>query len=261
MEHCSLTNSVLSTNGVRVKYHPAVLAADALPEPPWWTPRKNSAPRRSLSREAIVAAALKILRAEGIDAVSMRRVAGELDTGAASLYAHVAGKDELLDLVFDQVMGEIPLPEPDPERWQEQATQLWTDSHAALARNGDIARVALGRVPLGPHALRLAEVTMTVLRGGGVPDQAVAWAVDVVGLYVAANAIEGALTVALQRAGDDPAEYYSRIATYIAALPAERLPTTAALGPLLTTGAGQERFAFGLRLIVQGLAAQAVARP
>ena len=228
----------------------------ALPEPPWWTPRKTTT-RRSLSREAIVAAALKILRAESIDAVSMRRVAAELGTGAASLYAHVAHKEELLELVFDEVVGEVQVPEPDPQGWQEQVRRLWTDSHAALARNGDIARVALGRIPLGPNALRISEATTAILRAGGVPDQAVAWAVDVVGLYVAANAVEGAVHVANQKAGRDPGEYFAQVNAYMAALPADRYPTMAALAPLLTSGGGDERFAFGLDLLISGLAAQA----
>ena len=231
-----------------------VPSTDALPEPPWWTPRKAGAPRRSLSRESILAAALKILRAEGIDALSMRRVAAELGTGAASLYAHVAHKEELLDLLFDEVVAEIPLPAPEPSRWQEQITTLWTDSYAALARNGDIARVALGRVPLGPHALRLSEVTMTILRGGGVPDQAVAWAVDVVGLFVAANAVEDAVVAEMHRHGRDPAEYYAKIARYFGSLPADRFPTTAAIGPALAAGSSSDRFGFGLGLIVRGLA-------
>jgi AcrR family transcriptional regulator len=227
-----------------------------LPEPPWWTPRKTTAPRRSLSRESIVVAALKILRAEGIDAVSMRRVATELGTGAASLYAHVAHKEELLELVFDEVVGEIPLPDPDPSRWQEQIRQLWIDSHTALARNGDIARVALGRVPVGPNAMRISEVTMAILRSGGVPDQAVAWAVDIVGLYVAANAVEGAL-YASQQAGREPESYWRQIDGYFAALPADRFPNTVALRPLMMTGDGEERFAFGIDLIIRGLASWA----
>jgi AcrR family transcriptional regulator len=230
---------------------------DALPEPPWWTPRKATTARRALSRELIVGAALKVLRAEGIDAVSMRRVAAELDTGAASLYAHVANKEELLDLVFDEVVGEIPLPEPDPARWREQITALWTDSHDALARNGDIARVVLGRVPLGPNSLRVAETTMTILRGAGIPDRAVAWAVDVVGLYIAANAIEGAIHTDRQRAGHSSAEYYKQVGRFLAAIPPDRLPTTAALAAAMASGDGDERFAFGLSLIVNGLAALA----
>lgn len=227
----------------------------APPEPPWWTPRKATA-RRSLSRGAIVAAALKVLRADGIDAMSMRRVAAELGTGAASLYAHVAHKDELLELLFDEVVAEIPLPVPDPARWQEQVRQLWVDSYAALARNGDIARVALGRVPLGPNAMRVAETTMAILRGGGVPDQAVAWAVDVVNLYVSANAVEDAVIADLKRAGRDPAEYYAQVAAYFVALPPDRYPVTAALAAQLTAGGeGDERFRFGLDLMVGGLAA------
>ncbi|GEL17731.1 TetR/AcrR family transcriptional regulator [Pseudonocardia asaccharolytica] len=232
-------------------------APDAVPEPPWRTPRKAVPARRQLSREVIVEVALQVLRAEGIDAVSMRRVATELGTGAASLYAHIANKDELLELVFDEVVGEVPVPEPDPRRWQEQVTQLWKDSHAALARHGDIARVALGTVPLGPNALRVSEATMALLRLGGVPDQTVAWAVDVVGLFVAANAVEGAVHVDRQRAGRDPRAYFEQVGRYLSELPADRFPTMAALAPLMLQGSGEERFVFGLNLLVEGLVAQA----
>lgn len=232
-------------------------AADALPDPPWWTPRKSAAPRRSLNREVVVAAALGVLRAEGIDALSMRRVATELGTGAASLYAHIAHKEELLDLVLDEVLGEIDVPEADGARWREQITAFWTSFHAALVRNGDIARVLLGRVPMGPNSLRVAEGTMAILRAGGVPDQAVAWAVDIVGRYVAATAIESAEHVNLQRSGGDPGQYYARVFQYFAGLPADRFPVTAALVPVLTQGDGDVRFAFGLDLIVRGLAGHA----
>jgi len=230
-------------------------AADV--EPPWWTPRKTATPRRALSREAIVATALDVLRAEGMDAVSMRRVAADLGTGPASLYAHVAGKDELLDLLYDEVVGAVPLFEPDPARWKEQVTQLWSDCRAVLAGAGDIARYSLGRVPMGPNALRISELTMSVLRSGGVPDQAVAWAVDVVGMFVTANAVEDAVTADLARKGRDPQEYYDQVHRYFAGLPADRFPVTAMLVPQLMTGTGDERFRFGLELLVGGLAALA----
>ncbi|GAA4677451.1 TetR family transcriptional regulator ActII [Pseudonocardia yuanmonensis] len=230
-----------------------------LPEPPWRTPRKQPA-RRSLSREAIVEAAMGVLRKEGIDGVSMRRVATELSTGAASLYAHVANKDELVELLFDEVVAEIPLPEPDPARWREQLTQLWVDSRAALMRYRDIARAALGSVPLGPNALRVTETTMQLLRLGGVPDQAIAWATDVVGLYVSASAVEGAMRAQREEGrldargryiqGEDQAR---QLQEYFAALPADRFPTFVALLPHLTTGTDDERFRFGLDLLVGGL--------
>ncbi|MFR9802318.1 TetR/AcrR family transcriptional regulator [Pseudonocardia sp. RS010] len=226
-----------------------------LPEPPWRTPRKQSA-RRSLSREAIVEAAMGVLGKEGIDGVSMRRVATELATGAASLYAHVANKDELVELLFDEVAAEIPLPEPDPERWREQVTQLWVDTRAVLMRYRDIARAALRSVPPGPNALRVTETTMRLLRLGGIPDDAVAWSADVVGLYVSASAVEGS-----GRARD---EAYGRwddrsrqLQDYVAALPADRFPTLVALLPRLSSGTDEERFRFGLDLLVGGLTALA----
>ncbi|MGD9989232.1 TetR/AcrR family transcriptional regulator [Pseudonocardia sp.] len=228
--------------------------APALPEPPWRTPRKDPANRRTLSREAIVGAALKVLKAEGIDAVSMRRVATELGTGAASLYAHVANKDELLALVFDEVAGEIVLPEPDPRRWREQVTELWTESRAVMARNGDIARVAIGAVPMGPNSLRLAEATTAILRAGGVPPRPAAWAVDIIGMFVAASAIEFAQH---ERAGVDQEAYYRQVADYFRSLPPELFPVLASLSGDLTSGDADERFAFGLRLLVGGLAAEA----
>ena len=65
-----------------------------------------------------------MLDAEGLDAVSMRRLAEELDTGPASLYWHVGSKDGLLDLVLDAIIGEQHVPDPEPERWQEQLKEV-----------------------------------------------------------------------------------------------------------------------------------------
>jgi AcrR family transcriptional regulator len=233
----------------------------AMPDPPWRTPRKEVAGRRSLSREAIVEAAMGVLRKEGLDGVSMRRVATELSTGAASLYAHVANKEELVELLYDEVCGEIPVPEPDPARWRDQLTQLWIDSRGTLLRYRDIARYGLGGIPLGANAMRVSECTMTLLRMGAVPDQAVAWAVDVVGLYVTASAIEGAMEARHQEQGRDPGVYYRQLEEYFAALPPERFPTFVSLVPLLTVGTDEDRFRFGLGLMIGGLAALSAGPP
>ena len=100
----------------------------ALPSPPWQrVPERSSRRRRDpLTREAIVATALRVLDRDGLGGFSMRRVAEELDTGAASLYWHVGSKDGLLDLVFEEVIGEQvdEVPDPDPEQWQEQFKEV-----------------------------------------------------------------------------------------------------------------------------------------
>src|SRR5215475_10267794 len=97
---------------------------DALPVPAWKATRRPPATRPQLSRDLIVETAIRLLDADGLDGVSMRRVADELGTGPASLYAHVANKEELLDLVLDRVLAEVELPEPDPARWQEQLREI-----------------------------------------------------------------------------------------------------------------------------------------
>src|SRR5437762_10968375 len=91
------------------------VGSDGPVEPPWWRPVKASGRRRQpLSRQAIVEAAVRILDAEGADALTVRRLADELNTGPATLYWHIGSKDELGELVYDHVMAEVELPEPDP---------------------------------------------------------------------------------------------------------------------------------------------------
>src|SRR3954451_8147897 len=93
-----------------------------LPEPPRRRSRvaRPERAREPLSRERIVDATFRIVDAGGLDAVSMRSVADALGTGPASLYAHVSGKEELLSLLIERLAGEMRLPEPDADRWQEQ---------------------------------------------------------------------------------------------------------------------------------------------
>ena len=101
-------------------------AGPQIAPPPWQRlPDRPSRRRREpISREAIVTAAIDLLDREGLAALSMRRLAEELGTGAASLYWHVGSKDGLLDLVFDELIGEEQVPDADPSRWQEQLKDI-----------------------------------------------------------------------------------------------------------------------------------------
>ncbi|MBV1848912.1 TetR/AcrR family transcriptional regulator C-terminal domain-containing protein [Catellatospora tritici] len=230
-----------------------------IPAPPWRRSRPAGAAKRPLSQDMIIDAALVVLDREGLDAVSMRRVAEELGTGAASLYAHVANKDELLELAYDRILGEIRLPaEPDPDRWQEQIREIARESYRVLGAHGDIARVSLANVPTGPNALRVSEAMLGVLITGGVPPQLAAWAVDRIALYLSADAYEGALYQARQRAmGASPeqfiAEYFGQLHGYLASLPPERFPFLSKHVDALVQGDGDQRFEFGLDMLIGGL--------
>jgi AcrR family transcriptional regulator len=227
------------------------MADDPLPPPPWRTAPKAASTRVPLSQDVIVDAALKILDAEGIDAVSMRRVADVLGTGAASLYQHVLGKDELLELVFDRVAAEIARPEPDAARWPEQIRELMTSTWNALRKHPGIAAVSIARIPTGPNALAVSDTLLGILRAGELPPAVCAWAVDNLFKFVTADAFEESVHIA--RGKPDELEYHDQVRDYFLTLPPGRFPHLAALGETLFEGDADQRFDFGLDLMIRGL--------
>jgi AcrR family transcriptional regulator len=211
---------------------------------------------RGLSREAIAAAALEIVDREGLDAMTMRTVAHSLGTGAASLYAHVASKEELLELIIDRVIGEVQLPgEPDPQRWQEQLKDCARAIRTVFARHRDLARASFARIPLGQNALRVSEWTISVMKAGGLPDQVIAFACDLLPLYVMAVSYEDSL-YSSEASSEDVANFVADLRKYFASLPRDRFPNVVSLaGPLTAGGEGDERFEFGLEVLLRGLTA------
>jgi AcrR family transcriptional regulator len=228
----------------------------AVPQPPWVRTRKpRSAPRTPLSREAVVEAALRVLDREGLDATTMRRVAEELGTAPSALYWHVRNKDELLQFVLDRVVGEIELPPLDPEHWQEQLKAMGREMRRVLTAHRDIARVTLGAIPVGTNVLRAIEWIHALLRGAGLPDRTVALVGDFLGLYVGAYAFEESLGLA-SPTGEDlpPDQVMAMLREYWGSLPPAQFPHTLALLDVLFEGGPDERFEFGMDVIVRGLA-------
>ncbi|WP_245679401.1 TetR/AcrR family transcriptional regulator [Actinomadura hibisca] len=237
--------------------------ADApMPTPPGRRPRRGAPPRRRLTADLIVTTALGVLDAEGLDAVSMRRVAQELDTGPASLYAHVSGKDELVELMLDRVAGEVELPErPDPARWQEQLKEIAHAGRRVWTAHRDIARAHLGLIPTGAGLLRIADAQLGAMRAGGVPPRIAALAVDALGMLVSSSAIEETAYQARVGEGDVQEHFAQRIGEvreYFGKLPPDRFPNIIAMADELTSGTGEERFAFGLDVLVRGIASHAI---
>ena len=187
----------------------------------------------------------------------MRRVAQELGAVPSSLYWHVRNKEELLQLVFDRVAGEIELPPRDPAHWQEQLKEVAREMRRVLKRHRDIARVTLGAIPVGPNSLLLIEWLHGLLREAGLPDRTVALVGDVFGLYIGAYAYEESLGLA-SPTGEKlpPGEVIAMLRDYWGSLPPDRFPHTLALLDELFSGGPDERFEFGLDVIVSGLAAQ-----
>ncbi|MEP7111808.1 MAG: TetR/AcrR family transcriptional regulator [Ilumatobacteraceae bacterium] len=120
-----------------------------------WTRADRVSRKPRFTRDDIAAAAIRIADAEGFDAVSMRRLAAELDAGTMTLYHYVRTKDELLTLVVDALMAEVVLP-PDqqmPREWRTAITLIATRTREALQRHPWILDIT-DDPNIGPNAMR-----------------------------------------------------------------------------------------------------------
>lgn len=125
--------------------------------------------RRTLGREQVLRTAIAVADAEGLDAVSMRRVAAELDVGPMSLYRHVASKDELVTQMADAVFGEPELPAPGPAGWRAELELIARLQWALCRRHLWLPRaVSFTRPSLAPHMMEHTEWTLRALDGLGL---------------------------------------------------------------------------------------------
>ena len=227
----------------------------SVPEPPWKPAPRGRPARAPLTQQAIVDAALRVLEHEGAEKLSMRRVADELGTGAASLYWHVASKDELVNLLVDRVASEIQVPPPDPDRWQEQLKEWMLQARQVFKRYPGVAGLTLGRVPIGPNLVRWTEWLLALLRGAGIPDRIAAYAGDLGGLYLGASAYEEGMPLPSPTGEDLPPEkILAMFRGYYESLPADRFPNVHATLDVLFSGGPDERFELGVDVIIRGLA-------
>ena len=90
----------------------------------------------ALSRDKIVDAALRLMDREGLQGVSMRKLAQELDAGAATLYWHVGDKEQLLGLMLDRIVGESQVVEPDPEHGRSRSSSSPATRASCSRRTG-----------------------------------------------------------------------------------------------------------------------------
>ncbi len=207
-----------------------------------------------LGEDVILDAAMRVLREEGLDAVTMRRLASELDTGPASLYVYIRNRDELLNALFDRVGGMVELEEPDPARWRDQVHRLVDGLLAVMEAHRGIARVAVANVPTGENALRVADNLMGLLLAGGVTPRDAAWACDILPLIATAAAVE---TATYQERGDEQDAIAGELEAVFTTLSAERFPNLARYGEELVAGSGDERFHFAIDTFLDGLMARA----
>lgn len=141
------------------------------PEAPIWARAEQRPTRPPLSRERIVAAAIAIADSEGLDAVSVRRIAAQLDARPMSLYAHVTSKDDLLELMHDHVMGDALLGDV-PEDWREGLRAIARRTREVALRHPWMIATISDAPRFGPNTLRHADESAGAVRALDLDDTA-----------------------------------------------------------------------------------------
>jgi TetR/AcrR family transcriptional regulator, tetracycline repressor protein len=206
-------------------------------------------PRPQLSREVVVEAALQVLDADGGEGLTMRRVADQIGVSASSLYGYVDNKEELVQLVLDRIFEEVEVP-PTGGNWQETVKELARATLAMFRRHRGVAALSLGRVAVTPSMLTIGERLLAELRAAGMPDQVAAFVGDLGGLYIGAIAYELDMTPL----ADEGQKFLAQFTAWMKSLPADQFPNTVAMADTLAAGGTDERFEWGLDVLVRGLA-------
>ncbi|MBC7300519.1 MAG: TetR/AcrR family transcriptional regulator [Nocardia sp.] len=210
--------------------------------------------RRPLSRDRVLAAAIRVADRGGVEAITMRRVAQELGVEAMSLYNHVPNKDAILDGVVDSVFAAIELPEAGHADWRDAIRGRARSARAVLARHSWALGLMDSRRNPGQATLRHHDAVLGVLRGAGFSLPMAAHAVSLIDSYVGGFVLQEA-NLPISAPGD-----VEQVAGDILAdLPTDELPhlTEMILDHALRPGYDySSEFDFGLDLILDGLEAR-----
>jgi AcrR family transcriptional regulator len=207
-----------------------------------------------LSEEAIVDAALAIARTDGLAAVTMRRVAAELDTGAASLYVYVRNRDELLRGMLDRVAGAIPLVKPDKRRWRKQIHDLLDAFRVGLEEYPGLATVLPEEPLVMDSAMASLENLLGLMVVGGIGPRDAAWGCDNLMLIVTATANEADVRKSAGMPFDG--DFIERLRDLFAGMSPEDYPNIVSHADALVAGTGADRFHFAIDTFLDGLVAR-----
>jgi AcrR family transcriptional regulator len=192
-----------------------------------------------------VSAAVELVDEQGADALSMRSLAQRLGSGTATLYRHFANRAELVAMVVDTMLGEVTFDAS--TTWDDACTSFAENMFEALGRHGDVARLLIGQVPLGPNAVHQRELLLAVLLDNGFAPETAARIYATVSRYI--------LGFAMQVAGSATAEQHdAEVSAAFHRLDPARYPATVTVAGELPVPLATE-FSFGLRLMMAGLTA------
>jgi TetR/AcrR family transcriptional regulator, tetracycline repressor protein len=213
---------------------------------------KTGRPRR-LTSSRVVAEARRIGAEEGIEALTMRRLADALGVLPNALYTYFPDKASIVDAVLDDLIGDVERPHPNASPRRGLLSLMASYRSLLLTQPGLIA-LTVSRPQIGPKAIRLREDGLTLLKQGGLNDA------DAVRAYLALFAYTAGFVAfeAGRPAGERDAEQRADARKVHEGLPADEFPTTRALASRLAKRPGDAEFTYGLERLLDGFA---VTRP
>ncbi|MFL6144232.1 MAG: TetR/AcrR family transcriptional regulator [Labedaea sp.] len=216
--------------------------------------RRERPAKRALSLEWIIAETIEIMRTEGLEKATMRRVAQALDTGPASLYVYVANTAELHGAVLDELIGSLEAPAG--KDWQTRLEGLLGGYAEVLFTYPGLARSALVLRPIGPNAIRLYDRVLGLLIEGGIPADRAAWGVNLLLQHVTANAAEHSPPAS---SGTDvapsDADELNAMTQALRTVDADTAPNVAAHVTELVSGTPAGRVSWAIHVLLHGIAA------
>ncbi len=233
------------------------MATKPNPVPSVWARQRREPGQSALSRAAIVREAIAVLDAEGVDALSMRKLGARLNAGATSLYRHVATKDELMELAVDEVAAEITVPSADGADWRAAAAEAARSFRATALRHPWLASILgqAGLAYLGPNLMSVSERLAALFTAAGFPDPG--GAIDVLLSYVIGmSTTEAAWLTTVARSGQTEAAFIASLmpAAQQAAAGYHDLAEAYAAPPPDPAEVRDAKFGYALDVILDGLA-------
>ena len=222
--------------------------------------RPHKGPKPALSLARIVDAGVRVADTEGLDAVSMGRVAASLDTAPMSLYRHVSSKEELLRLMVDAAWGDSPGPPSGAENWRDGLSRWAWAMRAAIGRHPWAARLPISGMPILPREIAWFEDALACLAGTGLTEARKASVIMLLSGYVRNLATtEADIAAAVAASGLDVDEWMASYPRMLGQLTdPERFPALTAFiaaGVFDAEDGPDDEFVFGLDRILDGVEA------
>jgi TetR/AcrR family transcriptional regulator, tetracycline repressor protein len=204
--------------------------------------------RPFLPLDRIVGTALQIVDEEGAEALNLRALAQRLGSSTATLYRHFTNRAELVSQVVDRMLGEIGLDAAELESvdWQTACRRIATSAFEALRRHDSAASLLVDHVPTGPNAMALRELLLAALLRDGFSADIAARSAATIARFVLGFAMQ-------QRGQGPPTESDLAAGEALRSVDPAQFPATSEVAHLLPIELAEE-FAFGLDLLVSGLA-------